>query len=425
MKKLLLNNWSLKLVSVVLAALLWFLTVQIYDPQDSRTFSNVPVKLVNTGLLEKQDKIYQVLNDTDTVRVTVKAPTSVISQLRASDIVAEADVSRLTDINTVPITYYIQNVDPDNISGDHDVVSLDVENRKSRWINVVSGTVGEVAEGYMVYSATPDQNRVEIAGPESIVDEVDHAEVVVDVTNAMVDLSANVEIVLYDGAGRVMDQDNLTMNEKYMHMAVEVLAYKTVAVDVDYSGVPETGYAVTGDISLEPSSVEIAGRQSVIDNISKITIPAEKLSIAGATEDVVETIRIRDILPENTKLADTGFNGRVTVTIGVESVTEKTLELRPENITLQNVPEGVEAALADSQSRYMVRLSGLSSKLATLQAASLQGTIDVTAWMKANDMQNLESGIYSLPLDLRLADDVTMENDVDVRVTIKALQEEE
>ncbi len=203
MKKLLLNNWLLKLASVVLAALLWFLTVQIYDPQDVRTFSNIPVKLVNAGLLEKQNKVYEVLGGTDSVRVTVKAPTSIIGQLRATDIVAEADVSRLTDINTVPITYYIQNVDSDNITGDHDVVNLKVENRRTRWINVVSGTIGEVAEGYMIYAATPDQNRIEISGPESAVNNVDRAEVVVDVTGATVDLSANAEIILSSCSGVV------------------------------------------------------------------------------------------------------------------------------------------------------------------------------------------------------------------------------
>ncbi|MBR1930619.1 MAG: hypothetical protein IJ833_03955 [Lachnospiraceae bacterium] len=425
MKKLLLNNWSLKLASVLLAALLWFLTVQIYDPQDVKTFSNIPVKLINTSLLDKQDKVYEVLEGTDTVRVTIKAPTSVIGQLRASDIVAEADVSRLTDINTVPITYSVQNVDSENITGDHDVVRLDVENRKTRWISVVSNTIGEVAEGYMVYSATPDQNRIEVSGPESVVNSVDHAGVEVDVTNATVDLSANVEITLYDAENQIVDQDNLTLNEKYMHMTVEVLAAKTVPVEVDYSGVPETGYVVTGELTVEPSSIEIAGRQSAIEGVSKITIPAEKLSIAGATEDVVETIRIRDILPENTRLADSSFNGRVTVTVGVEPIAEKTVEVLSENISIVNIPQGVEAELTDSLSRNMVRVSGLNARISQLQSGNIKGTVDVAAWLERNNIQTLESGVYTLPVELNLENDITQENDISVRVTITVPQTQE
>ena len=78
MKKKILHNWVLKLASLLLAFVLWFLVVQIDDPSDSTTFYNVPVNLTNTELLEKENKVYEVLNGTDTIRVTVRAPRSVI-----------------------------------------------------------------------------------------------------------------------------------------------------------------------------------------------------------------------------------------------------------------------------------------------------------------------------------------------------------
>lgn len=72
MKKLLLHNWSLKLASLVLAAILWFLVVAINDPMDIRTYYNVPVKLTNTELLDKENKVYEVLDGTDKVNVIVR-----------------------------------------------------------------------------------------------------------------------------------------------------------------------------------------------------------------------------------------------------------------------------------------------------------------------------------------------------------------
>ena len=103
MRKKLTHNLGLKLASLVLAFILWFLVVQINDPKDTERFTNVQVKLINTELLEKEGKVYEVLDNTDKVSVTVSAPRSIIDQMRASDIVAEADVSRLTDINTIAI----------------------------------------------------------------------------------------------------------------------------------------------------------------------------------------------------------------------------------------------------------------------------------------------------------------------------------
>ena len=51
MKKLLTKNPGLKAFSLLLAIVLWFLIVQIEDPVETRSFSNIPVKLTNTELL--------------------------------------------------------------------------------------------------------------------------------------------------------------------------------------------------------------------------------------------------------------------------------------------------------------------------------------------------------------------------------------
>ena len=95
MRKRIFKNWGLKLASLLLAFILWFLVVQIEDPIGNKTFNNITVRLVNTELLENENKVYEVLDGTDTVDVTVSAPNSIREQLRAADIVAEADISKL------------------------------------------------------------------------------------------------------------------------------------------------------------------------------------------------------------------------------------------------------------------------------------------------------------------------------------------
>ena len=116
MKKLLTRNLGLKLASLVLAFVLWFLVAQIYDPKDTVTFNNIQVRLINTDLLEQEGKVYEVLDNSNLVRVTVTGPQSIVkSELRRNDIVAEADMSKLTDINTIAITYYCENISNDSV----------------------------------------------------------------------------------------------------------------------------------------------------------------------------------------------------------------------------------------------------------------------------------------------------------------------
>lgn len=148
MKKLLTRNLGLKLASLLLAFVLWFLVAQIYDPKDTVTFNNIQVRLINTELLDEEGKVYEVLDNSNLVRVTVTGPQSIVkSELRRSEIVAEADMSKLTDINTIAITYYCENISNDSveIKGNHDSVRLNVEDKTSKWIKLESNTIGDVA----------------------------------------------------------------------------------------------------------------------------------------------------------------------------------------------------------------------------------------------------------------------------------------
>lgn len=420
MRKKLLNNLSLKLISLLLAFLLWFVVVQVGDPKDERDMGKIPVRLVNTELLEKENKVYEILEDTDTVRVTVYAPKSVFTQLRSSDITAEADVSKLTDINTVPITFTATNANVVSIRGSHDVVKLNVEEKASKYVTLVAETVGEVADGYMVYSLTPDQNRIEVSGPKSAVDQVKYAGVEIDVTDATGNLTANVDIKLYDATGNVVERTNLVKNVDYVKMSAEILAVKEVPVEAVAAGVPAKGFMATGLVESNPATVKLAGTAYNLMRINSIVIPAEDLDIAGAETNVIEVIDIREYLPENVKLAESGFNGKITVTAFVEPVINKTLTVPIENVSVMNVPEGFEAEITDSsETTFVLEVSGLGAYINQLRQESVMGTVDIAMWMQEMGMESLREGSYNVPVSFVLDENVAMEDSYSVRVVIK------
>ena len=46
MKKKILRNWGLKLISLVIAFMLWYLAVSTDDPKETQTYSNIDRKSV-------------------------------------------------------------------------------------------------------------------------------------------------------------------------------------------------------------------------------------------------------------------------------------------------------------------------------------------------------------------------------------------
>lgn len=424
MKKKLLHNWTLKLAALVIAFILWFVVIQIDKPMATVSFSNIKVTLTNTELLQEKDKFYEVLDNTDIVtRVTVKAPSEITEKLRASDIVAEADVSKLTDINTIAINYYVMNEEVYSVTGNREVIKLNVEDKDSKWIRVKYETVGEVAEGYMVTSASPDQTLIEITGPASSVEQVSYAGVQIGVDGATNSISANVEVTLYNDQDEPLQLPNIVKNVNYIHMYVEVMAIKEVPVEVRTMGEPAEGYLTTGELECTPDKVLLAGSASVLNNVSKITIPAELVDITGATEDVVKTLNVKDYLPENVRLANSSYNGRAKVTVYVEKQIEKTLQIPVANIAIQNLPEGMTATVPEEIQECVLMVSGLRRDVNPLRYNTVQGYVDVAAWLAENEITELGAGSYNIPVTFSLGESITVENEVELHVNVSLTEQ--
>lgn len=429
MKKKLFSNWGLKLASLVLAFILWIVVVRIEDPQDTRTFRNVPVKLINTSLLTDADeeKVYEVLEDTNVIRsVTVLAKKTVLDQLSASDIVAVADVKNLTTYsNTIEIsvTIPLYGDQVDSITASNTVMKLNVEDKKNKWVDLKYNLIGEVAAGYMVGNVTLDQNQILISGPESQVAAVDHASLDVDVTDFSTNLSANMEIKLYDGDNNAIESRSVEKKVEYAHITVEVLATKEVPVVLTVMGTPADGYMATGVVDNEHSTVKIAGSSSLLNNISQIVIPEEALDITGATGDVTKTINLKEYLPDGVRLAQGGFNGRINVTVYVEKEVEKKLTVSSGNVSVVNIPEGYDVDFAEEVESYELVVKGLEAQISLLTDAGMKGVVDVAAWMAENEITEMTPGSRIITVNFGLAEDITVVRPVSVRLVFNKQEE--
>lgn len=422
MKKLLTRNLGLKLASLLLAFVLWFLVAQIYDPKDTVTFNNIQVRLINTELLDEEGKVYEVLDNSNLVRVTVTGPQSiVISELRRSDIVAEADMSKLTDINTIAITYYCENISNDSveIKGNHDSVRLNVEDKTSKWIKLESNTIGDVASGYMIGNVTLDQTNIEVTGPKSAISQVDHAGVDINVTDSTTSLSANVDIKLYDADDNELVLESVKKNVDSAYMTVEVLATKEVPVEIEYMGVPEDGYMATGEVESSVPTVRIAGTVSTLVGISAITVPEDRMNITGQSDNLVDIINLKEYLPANVRLADKSFDGKITATVYIEPIVSKDLTVAAENISVTGVPDGMEAEITSTAEEYNITVSGLSRDVSILHDSSVTGILNLTQWMEDNGVEELTPGTYTIPVTFNLAEDITVTPDINIHIRLK------
>lgn len=396
------SHWLLKIMSLLLAFALWFLVISTNDPVDEKRFQNIKVNLLNTELLTENGQVYEVLDNTDILRnVTFDAPNSVRREIQSSDIIAEADLTNLTVTNTVEIKFscpkYGDKVQ--NISGNIEYVKLNIEKKERKTINIDVKTVGNVEEGYIIGDTSPDRNRLEIQGPESAIVEIVKAEVEVDVTGITGTSTALGTIKLLDKDGNEVNRASVSKNLDTVNVTVEMWETKEIPVIYGYTGTVAEGYEDTGEIEGSITAVKIAGPSDLLKSVTQLEVNEEDVNITGETKDYETSVQLKNYLPKGVYFAEEGFKDSATVKVLIEKIEYKRISLRAENIQIINVPEDVTCEIVGLSP---LGVEGRGGYLALLQESSLQGVVDVGAWIEnTNPNQPLE-GNYSLQVNVSL-----------------------
>lgn len=426
MKNRLTRNIGLKLASVLLAVILWLVVNMVNNPTVPQYYYNIPVKLLNTELITESGQVYEVLDGTDMIsRVVVRAPRSIVSELKDENIIATADVSDISSLDTIAIklTTDRSNRDISSITGSIDTVKLKIENEKIKSLALKTTMSGQVADGYLAGEITTDQNLVRITGPESAVDQVAKAVVDVSVDGMTGDIVTNAEIKLYDADDQLISDEAITQNIRSVGVKVSIWQKLSVPVNYSITGIPAQGYHASGEIVDSGEEVVIAGKASALRSISAIEVPAEALDITGLTESLVKEIDLREYLPDNVFLVDSAEAVR-EVTVPIEVEISKKLEIRGERVQMQNIPEGCVASISTLDESFIIEVIGLSRDVGTLQAQNITGVVDVEKWMQETGMEEPQPGFYTVEVDFGLPEGVRLREAVTVTLHISEPEEQ-
>lgn len=422
MKKKLTENLGLKIGSVLFAALLWLLVTNINNPATTHRVNNVRVTIINGEVLTSQGKMYEVLDDSDVLDyVAITGPKTVMSNISGGDLVAIADMNKLTADNTIPIELSTvqYNESLDSIRASSSVVKLRVEDRKSISIPLKAETSGTLQEGYIIGDVTTDQNLVRVSGPESVISMIETAEVNVGITGFTGDIGTNAEIKLYDADGKEVPKDKLTMNISTVGVNVEILGTKSIPLRFAASGTPANGYRATGVVNSSPESVLLAGKGSVLRNLSVIEIPDTEIDITGATGDVTTTVDIRPYLSGSVEMADAEFDGNVSVTVKVEQEVTRSITISESNIVIENLPEQYEGVISTYEEEFPIQVRGLAEEVSALDASQIRGVVDINRLLETGVIEELGEGYYDVNLSFNLPDTVSLRENITVRLNIR------
>lgn len=426
------NNFGIKILAVIVACGLWVVVDNINNPLETETYYNVPVEIINADLVTNEGKVYEVLDGTDTINVTVKGKRTVLSYISKEDIKAVADMSELTLMDTVGIKVSSARSNSElDFKTNIDSVKFAIENmeRDQKPINV--STSGEPAEGYVVGGVKPSQNVVRLSGPESLIDQIDHIGAVANIDGYSSDIDTSVELKLYDKDNNEIRNSSIKMNISTINVTVTIYATKVVPLSFAVPDEPAEGYVVSGEPFSMPETVTIAGRSSALDGISKIVVSDPVLSVDGRTENMTTVINVKKYLPTGVQFADSSYGGNVSVTVAIEQLVTKELRIPARNFAAGNAPENMKATLRETENQeyYTIRISGTKAAVDAVNAESVIGMVDMNVLLDKTGLTEWVPGIYQGEItfyqgDKLLPDNVSLEQPYQMTVVLEAVDED-
>lgn len=404
------NNLGLKILAVLFAIFLWWMVVNIDDPINKKTYA-VDVTVTNPEVITNAGKSYQILDDTKSISVTVKARRKVLDEIKKSNIVATADLREMQD-TSVPIRVSVSGFEGDyeEVTANPRNIQVKVENTQKKTFPITTVALGTPRDGYVVGRMIASPKTVDISGPESSIAKISKVVAKVDVSEIASDATMQANLIYYDAADNIIDKTLLTSNcdKNGVSVTIDIWKTKELLLKFDTSGIEAAeGYVFTG-IEVEPQTVEVAGNPDVLREMTAITIDKTALEKTEMTESEEVIVDINEYMPEGISLADADA-ASVVVRILLEKAGTKTLRLPTGSITVLNASEKLQ--LAYEVLEVELTFSGSKENLEKLTSETIIASIDLKEFT--------EAGVYTVPVKMtELPAGCTYTAEVEVKIEL-------
>lgn len=405
MRKKILNHLDLKLLSLIIAILIWIVVANVDNYKTTKQITGIEIEFTNGSAITEKNKVYEVPEGT-TIDVVVKGPRSVVEGLTKDDFKAVADLSKMSITNavSVEVSAVRSSVEKEvTIVYSNNAINVAVEDKVEKQLPITVKTSENVADGYAISNKTAAPNLITIKGAESIVNTISEVYVDVDVSNANKDIVAYGEPVFVDYAGKTIESEKFEYDVKTVEVSIEVKKTKELRVKVATSGDVRDGYQISS-IDYQPTSIVVVGNAEDLAKIDEVLI--DDVDVTNASSDMETSVALAEYLPSEISIAD--GTEEIMIKVMIEQLQEKTIDIENDDINIVGKKDGYTYTFKNKDG-LKVKVKGLKDKLSDIKVANMLPSIDVSEY---------GTGKYTFTVSLKEDSGVTIEGEYTVELEI-------
>ena len=368
------RNWGMKLLSLLLAILLWnYVVTSNQLITRTKTLSGLTGYVTSQATLSTYGLALPVnpAELIDDVSVRVEVSQNYYRQVSHDNVQVTLDLSKVRAAGTQEVelkatTTYgrVTGIYPSSIT-------LDFEPLDSRSVPVNVSIEGERSEDRWYNISRTNPSVLTISGAASNVRSISQARVYTDVTGADSSYMRAETYVLLDANGNEIDQSMLNRSSSSITVVADVYPTKDIPVSMEASdlvtGRPAEGYVIS-EITIQPESITVAANQELLDDISELLI--EPISVEGLSRSVSHRAKV-SVLP------DFKYTSAQQVFVNI-AITEKDVSEWLEGTDISFIGKAEDLTLEWQKNPVRVYVTGPRSEIETLKAEGLPVTVDLT-----------------------------------------------
>ena len=360
------------LLSFVIALGLWMYVRTYVNTDYEQTFYNIPVAL--EGKTRLSDRQLMLLSEEEyVVDLKVHGSRQDVSKINSGNIQVVADLSDINEPGEHNLTYsiiYPGDVPTGAVSAerDPDRVTLIVARKKTKEIPVQVNLEGDVPANYIKDNAAVelDHSVVEISGPESVVDQIDHAAITIDCEGRTETIYESCRYVLQDKKNTPVDAAWITTNGSEVKVYLPVSMVKKIPLKVtlvDGGGATED----TTTVQIEPKEISVSGSETALNALTELNLGT--IDLSQITEDTVMEFEIN--LPEGVN----NVSNLPTAAVSISFPKLATREFTVSEFEALNLAPGMTWEPLTKQ--LIITVRGLKSEIQRLGATDIIVQVDL------------------------------------------------
>jgi YbbR domain-containing protein len=380
MREILNKNFSLKVISVIVATLFWIVVFNVDNEFIDKKLV-VPLEVVNAESLA--DKEIVLLSDIpQTIEITVRGREDAFLDVTPDKFRVFVDLGKVQSANETKLTIEEPVFDLKDVYVSKYNKQLDVkfERLTSKTFPINIRTVGTPAEGYSVIDIAQSPETVELRGLESVIDSISGIETVIDLNGVNEDMSMERLCKVYDGKGSIIQSDGYLSVED-IKVTVGLKVGKTVNVTPVVTGSPAADYYVAGK-NCAPGSVIVSGPADLLANLQNVS--TEPVSVENREATFKQKAAV--VLPEGVKLVEPKDGVEVSVTI--EQMVEREFRLTKNSVELTRAYTDGSYHYEVIDSSIVVKVKGRREDVDSLRPGDMRLIADV---------YGLQDGLHGIP----------------------------